>query len=98
MFVSSSTYYQDRIVDHFKSDGAKHIRKTYGEVTFPNFVKMVLNESASGCPTMNSCNLNIHWRPFITRCGYCDVPYDVIATAETMGLDQKYIGHLANVS
>ena len=35
--------------------------------------------------------------PSIRRCGYCDVPYRVIARAETVQEDQQYIGHMANV-
>lgn len=35
--------------------------------------------------------------PSIRRCGYCDVPYRVIARAETVQEDQQFIGHMANV-
>ena len=32
------------------------------------------------------------------RCGYCDVPYKIIAKAENFSEDQKFIGRLANVT
>ena len=46
---------------------------------------------------MNSCDLDIHWLPFISRCGYCDIPYLVIAKAESFQTDQKFIGLLAGI-
>ena len=47
---------------------------------------------------MSSCKLDKHWKPFISRCGYCDVPYQVIGRAETFEQDQRGIGRLARVS
>ena len=47
---------------------------------------------------MRACGLNNHWKPFISRCGFCDVPYTVIARAETMIEDLEFIGMMANVT
>jgi len=69
----------------------------YGEVTFPNFVRMILYKSKTKCRSMNTCRLDKHWKPFISRCAFCDIPYRVIAKAETFQEDQQYIGQLAGV-
>merc|ERR1719308_832409 len=69
----------------------------YGEVTFPNFVRMILYKSRTKCRTMSTCRLDKHWKPFISRCAFCDIPYRVIAKAETFLEDQQYIGQLAGV-
>ena len=93
--------FQDKLVDQsdkFYTRVVHQIRDTYGEVTFANFVQFILDQSGRVCRTLNRCNLDKHWRPFVSRCGYCDVPYDVIATAENIAEDQKYIGHMANVT
>ena len=47
---------------------------------------------------MSNCRLDKHWLPFIARCGYCDIPYLVIAKAETFHIDQRFIGQLAGVT
>ena len=93
--------FQDKLVDQtdkFYARVVHQIRDTYGEVTFANFVQFILDRSGRVCRAINRCNLDKHWRPFASRCGYCDVPYDVIATAENIAEDQKYIGHMANVT
>ena len=93
--------FQDKIVD--QSDGwyrgrAKKLKLNYGGVSFANFAEMILDNSVNVCRKMNTCRLDKHWMPFISRCGYCDIPYTVIATAENIAEDQKYIGHMANVT
>ena len=47
--------------------------------------------------SMNTCRLDKHWKPYISRCAFCDIPYRVIARAETFLEDQLYIGQLAGV-
>ena len=59
---------------------------------------MILDQSEKNCQQLNNCKLDNHWKPFISRCAYCDVRYSVIAKAETIEEDQKYIGHMANVT
>ena len=85
--------FQDKLVD--KSDKSftniiNHIINTFGEINFENFATMIIKESRKR-------GLNIHWKPFINRCGYCDVPYKVIAKAEDFAEDQIFIGKLANI-
>ena len=46
---------------------------------------------------LNKCNLDRHWKPFISRCAYCDMPYLIITKAETFHEDQKFLGQLAGV-
>jgi len=93
--------FQDKIVD--QSDGwyanrVQYLKVEYGGVSFANFAEMVLDKSVKVCRQMNTCKLDKHWKPFISRCGYCDIPYTVIARAENIAEDQKYIGHMANVT
>ena len=55
-------------------------------------------KAARKCHSMRTCGLNNHWRPFISRCGYCDVPYTAIARAETLTEDMEFMGMMANVT
>jgi len=92
--------FQDKMVDGTDPsyfNVRNYIIEKYGEVTFPNFVNMILHKSISKCRTLNSCRIDKHWRPFISRCGYCDLPYRVIAKAENFQDDQRFIGDLAGV-
>ena len=92
--------YQDKLVDQtdpFYTRVVNHIVNTYGAVTFENFVLMILYKSRRQCRQMNKCDLDKHWKPFISRCGYCNIPYKVIAKAENFAEDQKFIGRLANI-
>ena len=98
--------FQDKVVDRNWIGGyidhynglADHINNTYGEINFENFVDMVIKNSKRLCRRLNKCGLDPHWKPFISsRCGYCDIPYKVIAKAENFAEDQKFIGKLANI-
>ena len=85
--------FQDKLVD--KSDKSftniiNNIINTFGEINFENFATMIIKKSRKR-------GLNIHWKPFINRCGYCDIPYKVIAKAEDFAEDQIFIGKLANI-
>ena len=88
--------FQDKLVDH-KSSVVDHIINTFGEITFEHFVKMIIHDSKTRCQRLNKCGFDKHWKPFISRCGYCDIPYKVIAKAENFAEDQKFIGKLANI-
>ena len=35
---------------------------------------------------------------YFSRCGFCDIPYKVIAKAESFAEDREYIGRIANVT
>ena len=63
--------------------------------TFPAFVEYVLERAKNNdCFNPNAksnCHLDWHWRPFYTRCGYCDIEYDFIGTMETFDQDRAYI-------
>ena len=92
--------YQDKIVDGTstpKGKYAKSLKKEYGGVSFVDFTTMILDDSEKKCQKLNNCHLNGHWKPFISRCGYCDIPYTIIVKAETLAEDQKYLGLMANV-
>jgi len=73
------------------------IKEKYGEVTFPNFIHLILHESKAKCRSMNTCKLDKHWLPYISRCAFCDIPYRVIGKAETFQEDTFYISQLAGV-
>ena len=92
--------FQDKLVDEsdkFYKRVVDHIINTYGEINFENFVHMIIKKSKKRCRRLNKCGLDKHWKPFISRCGYCDIPYKVIAKAENFAEDQKFIGKLANI-
>ena len=90
--------YQNKVADDQNSKRSKYLTSRYGAVSFATFAKMILDKSEKNCPQMNNCELDVHWKPFISRCAYCDVSYSIIARAETMDEDQKYIGRMANVT
>ena len=89
--------FQDKLVDHKYKRVVDQIINTFGEINFENFVKMIIQNSKTRCRRLNECGLDVHWKPFISRCGYCDIPYKVIAKAENFAEDQKFIGKLANI-
>ena len=47
--------------------------------------------------TLTTCKMNHHWKPFITHCKYCSVPFTVIGKLETMKQDLHYISQMAGV-
>ena len=81
-----------------KSTYVKPLIGMFGGGSFVHFAKMILDKAAKRCQEMIPCRLNNHWRPFISRCGYCDIPYNIIVKAETIQEDQKSLGLLANVT
>ena len=96
--------YQDKIVDgqtprkgYGGPSFVKSLRKGYGGVSFVDFTTMILDNSEKKCQKLNNCHMNGHWKPFISRCWYCDIPYTIIVKAETLAEDQKYLGLMANV-
>ena len=89
--------YQDKFVDkEYDLYKSKYYVETFGERTFENFVKMVLKSHQENCQDLNNCLVNVHWRTYISRCGFCNIPYKVISKAETFAEDLKFIGKLAN--
>ena len=46
---------------------------------------------------LSTCNVDVHWRPFITRCGFCTIPYTVVGRLESIQQDLYYIGGMAGV-
>ena len=42
--------------------------------------------------------MDVHWRPYLARCGYCSLSYTAIARLESLDEDLYYIGMLAGVS
>ena len=87
--------YQDKIVDG--TTLKKSLQKKYGGVSFNDFTNMILDDSDKKCQKPNKCHMNVHWKPFISRCGYCDIAYNIIVKAETIAEDQKYLGLMANI-
>ena len=61
------------------------LQRRYGGVSFPNFARLVAARAARRCAgvvgggAVDRCRLNIHWLPLVSRCGYCDLSYTVIA-------------------
>ena len=40
---------------------------------------------------LNRSKINQHWRPYLSKCSYCDVNYDVIGRLESWNDDLDYI-------
>ena len=101
VFKKNNKIHNSRLVSAFQNkfvdQNSGQIINTYGKLNFLTFVHMVIKTSKKNCRSLNKCNLNVHWQPFISRCGYCDIPYKVIAKAENFAEDQKFIGKLANI-
>ena len=91
--------FQNKLIDRQDNYGKfiEDIINTYGELNFENFAQMVIKKSQKYCRRLNKCGLDEHWKPFLSRCGYCDVPYKVIAKAENFAEDLKFLGKLANI-
>ena len=67
-------------------------------ISFEIFTKLILDETEKKCQQIQNCKSDLHWRPFISQCAYCHAPYTIIGRLETADEDQKYIGHMANVT
>ena len=89
--------YQDKLVDQNYGGYRDYITRNFGGVSFKTFVQMVIERSEKMCQKLSKCDLDRHWRPFISRCGYCTINYKVIAKLETFNEDRKFIGKLADV-
>ena len=49
---------------------------------------------------MKCTEINEHWKPFSSKCAYCDIQYDVIGQLDTFQEDMKYViskNHLENI-
>ena len=69
----------------------------YGNLSFSQFVEMIVDTREELCPTYSYCHYNNHWKPYIAKCGYCDFPFKIIAKKETFKQDQRFIGKLAGI-
>ena len=97
--------YTDKINDGFmKANGYE--KWFQNDKSFSSFVNLVLHEYRTSCypgSTQHSrirtnwynknCEykVNRHWRPFVFRCSYCDINYDIIGRMETWNDDLNYI-------
>jgi len=92
--------YQDKVIDRPVGSIIKSLKNNYGQTTFESFAYLVIKSASKNecLKTYGNCKFNNHWKPYISRCGYCEIPYKIIAKAETFAEDQKYIGRLANVN
>ena len=72
------------------------------DTSFSSFVNLVLYQHQTSCnpskpqitsskSSNNNCESNLHWRPFVIRCSYCDINYDMIGRMETWNDDFNYI-------
>ena len=74
------------------------------DTSFSSFVSLVLHQHQTSCnpskpqitsskSSNNNCEskINLHWRPFVIRCSYCDINYDMIGRMETWNDDFNYI-------
>ena len=93
-FLRLISAYEDKVLGMW--DG--HPKSKFDQETFAEFIdNQVLpmwdTVMAKNCEDKAPGSLNFHWRPFFTRCGFCQVPYDVIGRLEHLALDLKYVMH-----
>ena len=88
----------ERLVSAYKDKvlGKKEAYKMIHGLTFPEFIEHVLEEFERDqkCTQFvdNVCfGINLHWRPFNSRCLYCNVTYDVIGTGNSYNDDMRYL-------
>ena len=74
------------------------IREKYGELNFTTFVYKILDDFDQCGGSLTTCDFDTHWRPFITKCGYCSVNYDYILKTESLDRDTKFLGSLSDIS
>ena len=79
--------YQNKFIERKESKIRTDFFKHFEEITFPNFVKFFVEHAIKK-------QVDHHWRRYFSRCGYCIIPFKVIAKMETMGEDMKYIGEM----
>eukprot|EP00095_Tigriopus_kingsejongensis_P003836 maker-scaffold1297_size49794-snap-gene-0.7 protein:Tk03836 transcript:maker-scaffold1297_size49794-snap-gene-0.7-mRNA-1 annotation:"carbohydrate sulfotransferase 11-like" len=94
--------YENKLMDTEGSmptyiDLAARIEKEYGSLSFSNFVKFLQMDYSSNC-SLRSCYVDVHWRPFYERCGFCDIDYDVIGYLDEFEEDAKYLGLKLNLT
>jgi len=95
--------YQNKVVssqDDWYSWVRAKLKEQFGDTSFSSFAKMIIKKGRKVCraPGKTPCDLDKHWKPFVSRCAYCTTHYTVIAKAETFKDDLRYISHLANVT
>jgi len=92
--------YQDKIVDAWDMKYEKTrqlLPKKYGDSSFTSFLLLILSQARTKCRRISNCALDVHWRPYISRCAFCDVPYRVIVRSETFSEDVAFISELSGV-
>ena len=95
LFYRLASTYNDKFVPD-KNKNKPYI-KIYGNPTFQAFIEMIVEKRERVCPTYSSCHYDVHWLPYIAKCGYCDFPFKIIVKKETFDQDQKFIGKLAGL-
>ena len=46
-------------------------------------------------PSHTDCDVNNHWTPYITRCGYCATKYSVVVQLDSLEEDLLHVGKMA---
>ena len=69
------------------------------KANFSTFADHILRQSQQegGCGIW-SCRLDVHWMPYVSRCAYCALSYDLIGKVETFGADVAGVLRRANIS
>ena len=89
--------YEEKVVEQNYRGYRDFMTRHYGGVSFNTYAQLVIKYSKKSCKKLTNCDLDRHWLPFISQCGYCTFDYKVIAKLETFNEDRKFIGKLADV-
>ena len=82
---------------YYSAKYGKLLRQKYGDISFKSFIMMILDNKKCQ-QNVSECNLDVHWKPFYSRCCYCCLPYKYFVKLETMATDVEFIAKLANVT
>jgi len=77
--------YKDKILindDPNKAELRSNLKIVYGDRSFRSFVTYIVDQAKHYCRRYSKCDLDIHWLPYVARCGYCQVPYKYLLKAE----------------
>jgi len=80
--------------NYYYEEIGRNIQQKYGELTFKNFIQMILDDAGCRLESIGYCDN--HWKTFLSKCGYCDVQYKYFVRSEHFQMDTEYIGMTTN--
>lgn len=92
--------YKDKIsigIDPTFAKVRKKILVVYGDLSFKSFTTFIVDQAQHVCRSYSKCGLDLHWLPYVARCGYCQVPYRYLLKAEEFEQEMDNFSLATNV-